>query len=396
MDLKNIIMEQIEDFKDELTLLSKKIHERPELAFHEFEAAENIISLLKKHGFRIQKGIAGLETAFRAEYDGNGKGSAIAYIAEYDALPEIGHGCGHNLIAAMAVGAAIGLSKLGDKIDGKIVVMGTPAEEGGGGKVIMVEKGCFEGIDYGLMIHPSTRNLICRGGLATRGVKIEYFGKAAHSASPEDGINALQAVIQTFNGIDHLRGLLPLKSNINGIILEGGKAANVIPDYAACKFSVRADTVKDLKEVVAYMERIVASVEKLTGAKAKISKSLVYAERYSNRCIDEKLKENIAQFGEIMEYPESNMKYGSSDIGNVSLTIPVIHAYLQIADKGINSHSIDFTRASVTERAHVQMVKGAKALAMTGLDIFTDKELREQIYKEFTEKVPQYSKEDLM
>ncbi|AOT72563.1 amidohydrolase [Geosporobacter ferrireducens] len=395
MDLKNIIIQQIEGFKDELIVLSKKIHSKPELAFHEFEAAENIISLLNKHGFHIEKGIAGLETAFRAEYSGSGKGPTIAYIAEYDALPEIGHGCGHNLIAAMSVGAAIGLSKLGDKIDGKIVVMGTPGEEGGGGKVVMVEKGCFEDIDYGLMIHPSTRNLICRGGLATRGVKIEYFGKAAHSASPEDGINALQAVIQTFNGIDHLRALLPLKSNINGIILEGGKASNVIPDYAACKFSVRADTVRDLKEVVAYMERIVESVEKLTGAKAKVSKSLIYAERYSNRCIDEKLKENIAHFGEIMEYPEPNMKYGSSDIGNVSLIIPAIHAYLQIADRGINSHSMDFTKASATERAHGQMIKGAKALAMTGLDIFKDKELRKQIYKEFAEKVPRYSKEDL-
>jgi len=393
--LKKLINDHIENHKEELVLLSKKIHEKPELAFQEHEAVENITSLLMKHGFKVEKGIAGLETAFRAEYSINDSGPTLAYIAEYDALPEIGHGCGHNLIAAMSVGAAIGLSKLVDKIDGKIVVMGTPGEEGGGGKVIMVENGCFEDIDYALMIHPSTQNLICRGGLATRAVKIEFFGKAAHSASPEDGINALQAVIQTFNGIDHMRALLPLKSNINGIILEGGKAANVITDYASCKFSVRADTVGDLKEVVTCIERVVESVEKLTGAKAKISKSLVYAERYSNRCIDEKFKENMEQLGEVMGYPDPNMKYGSSDIGNVSLVVPSIHAYLQIAEPGTNSHSLDFTKASAADRAHKQMLKGAKALAMTGLDIFTDEELKINIYKEFNEKVPKYSREEL-
>ncbi|MEW9124034.1 MAG: M20 family metallopeptidase, partial [Thermotaleaceae bacterium] len=368
MDIKEILNENIEKFKEELIDLSRKIHEKPELSFQEYEAVENITTLLKKHGFEIKRGIGGIDTAFRADYNGKSEGPNIAFIAEYDGLPEIGHGCGHNLIAAMSVGAAIGLSKIAHEIDGRIVVMGTPAEEGGGGKVIMVDRGCFDDIDYALMIHPSTQSLICRGGLATRGIKIEYFGKATHSASPEDGINALQAVIQTFNGIDHSRALLPLKSNINGIILDGGKASNVIPDYAACKLSVRADNVADLKTVVSTIERIVQSVEVLTGAKGKIEKSLIYTERYPNKCIDEKLKENMAQLGETMEYPNPKMKYGSSDIGNVSLILPAIHAYIQIAEEGINSHSIDFTEASISQRAHAQMLKGAKALAMTGLD----------------------------
>lgn len=395
MTLKQKIIDEIEKVKDELIDLSKKIHEKPELAFNEYNAVYNITSLLNKHGFMIEKEIAGLKTAFRAEYKGKKEGPTIAFIAEYDALPEIGHGCGHNLIAAMSTGAAIGLSKIANEINGNIVVLGTPAEEGGGGKVIMVNNGVFDDIDYALMLHPSTSNLICRGGLATRKVTIDYYGKSAHSSSPEDGINALQAVIQTFNCIDHIRALLPLKTNINGIITNGGKAPNVIPDYASCSFSVRADTVSDLKIVVNNIERIVKAIEDLTGAKAQITKTLVYSERYPNRCIDEKLKENIAQFDEIMEYPKPNMKYGSSDIGNVSLIVPTIHSYIKIAEPGINSHSIDFTHASITDKAHMQMLKGAKALALTAFDIFNDENLRKNIYDEFNKTVPKYSKFDL-
>ncbi|SHK01286.1 amidohydrolase [Paramaledivibacter caminithermalis] len=395
MILKQQICDEIENIEKELVDLSKKIHEKPELAFHEYSAAKNILLLLEKHGFNIKKGIANLETAFRAEYNGKGKGPTIAFLAEYDALPEIGHGCGHNLIGTMSVGAAIGLSKIADKIDGKIVVLGTPGEEGGGGKVIMVNEGVFDDIDYAMMIHPSTSNIICRGGLATRKLTIEYHGKSAHSSSPEDGINALQAVINTFNFIDHIRAILPLKSNINGIITNGGNAPNVIPDYASCSFSVRADTVSDLKIVVEHIEHIVKTIEKLMGVKADISKTLIYTERYPNKIIAEKLKENIAQFGEVMNYPKPNMKYGSSDIGNVSLIVPSIHSYLKIAEPGTISHSIDFTKAAITDDAHIQMIKGAKALALTGFDIFSDEKLRQDIYEEFHRTVPKYNKSDL-
>ncbi len=393
--LKEIISKEIEDIKDELILLSKNIHEKPELSFNEYSAVENITSMLEKYGFSINRNIAGLDTAFRGEYRGKGEGPTLAFIAEYDALPEIGHGCGHNLIATMAVGAAIGLSKIADKIDGNIVVLGTPGEEGGGGKVIMVDKGVFDDIDYALMMHPSTSNLICRGGLATRGVKIKYHGKATHSSSPETGINALQGVIQTFNLIDNFRAIFPLKTNINGIITYGGSASNVIPDYAACEFSVRADTVKDLNLVVNHIENIVDSVAKLIGVKTNIEKTLIYAERYPNRCIDERLKKNMELFGEIMEYPDPNMKYGSSDIGNVSLVVPAIHSYIRITDREINSHSTDFTKASISDMAHSQMIKGAKGLALTGFDILSDESLRKDIYDEFYNTVPRYGKEEL-
>lgn len=390
MDKRAIIISKIDQIKDELITLGKTIHQNPELAFNEYNAVENITTMLIKYGFTIEKGKGQLETAFKAEYNGKGEGPVVAFLAEYDALPEIGHGCGHNLIATMAVGAAIGLREVINDIDGKIVVLGTPAEEGGGGKILMLEEGYFDDIDYALMMHPCVNNMIARGGLATIGIKIEYYGKSVHSAYPEGGINALQAVIQTFNMIDQFRALFPLKTNISGIITNGGKASNIIPDYASCEFTLRADTVKDLKIVEGYIDHIVESIENLIGVKSNLEKSMVYTERYPNRCIDERLKKNIAQFGVDMKYPDPDMKYGSSDIGNVSLKVPTIHSYIKIADKGVNSHSMDFTKASNSSRAYEEIIKATKAMALTGFDILTDENLRENINKEFINTVPKY------
>lgn len=390
MDKRAIIISKIDQIKDELITLGKTIHQNPELAFNEYNAVENITTMLIKYGFTIEKGKGQLETAFKAEYNGKGEGPVVAFLAEYDALPEIGHGCGHNLIATMAVGAAIGLREVINDIDGKIVVLGTPAEEGGGGKILMLEEGYFDDIDYALMMHPCVNNMIARGGLATIGIKIEYYGKSVHSAYPEGGINALQAVIQTFNMIDQFRALFPLKTNISGIITNGGKASNIIPDYASCEFTLRVDTVKDLKIVEGYIDHIVESIENLIGVKSNLEKSMVYTERYPNRCIDERLKKNIAQFGVDMKYPDPDMKYGSSDIGNVSLKVPTIHSYIKIADKGVNSHSMDFTKASNSSRAYEEIIKATKAMALTGFDILTDENLRENINKEFINTVPKY------
>lgn len=395
MNNKEIIINKINSIDKELIELSNRIHEKPELSFEEYNAVDNISMVLEKHGFTVEKGIGGLETAFKGEYTGAGVGPTIAFLAEYDALPEIGHACGHNLIATMSVGAAIGLKEVMDTINGRIMVLGTPAEEGGGGKILMLEQGCFKDIDYVLMMHPCVNNLICRGGLATRSISIEYHGKSVHSSFPEGGVNALQAVIQTFNMIDQFRALFPLKTNINGIITDGGKAANIIPDYASCEFSVRAATAKDLIIVVEYIEHIVKTIEKLIGVKSRIDKGLMYTERYPNRHMDEKLKENIAQFGIDMECPAPDMKYGASDIGNVSLKIPSIHSYIKIAEKGVNSHSRDFTKAANSPRAHEQMIKAAKAMSLTGYDILTDENLRRNINEEFNNTVPKYSEEDL-
>jgi metal-dependent amidase/aminoacylase/carboxypeptidase family protein len=239
------------------------------------------------------------------------------------------------------------------------------------------------------MVHPSNKSLIGIGGLATTGVEIVYRGLAAHSSSPEDGINALQAVIQTFNLVDSSRALMPLKTNINGIIIEGGTAANIITDYAKCEFSVRTGTLHELKIVVGMIKNIIYSVENLTGAKAEIKIGLPYAERYPNLTIGEIYKKYMEQQGEIVEYPDPNQKIGSSDIGNVTLKIPAIHAYLKIAT-GVIAHSASFTEAAISKGAAIATIKSSKALACTGYEILTDQRLRNEIKKEFDQKVPKY------
>jgi len=393
--MKEKIFQEIDKIENQISKLSKDIHGNPELCFQEYKSSGFIKELLIKHGFEIEDKSGDIETAFKGRYKGKGEGPTIAFLAEYDALPGIGHGCGHNVISAISTGAAIALSKVMNGIRGEIILFGTPAEEGGGGKIILIEKGEFDDIDFALMVHPSNKAIIGRGGLATTSLEITYTGISAHSASPEDGVNALQAVIQTFNLIDSTRTQLPMRTNINGIITQGGTAANIIPDKAKCKFSVRARTLVELRIVLNKINNIIKSVEKLTGAKAETTLGKPYAERYPNITIGEVYKKYMELQGEEINYPDPNTKIGSSDIGNVTLKIPAIHAYVKIADDNVISHSLGFTKAAISQRANEAIIKSAKALACTGYEIMTDKKLRQEIDKEFKEKVPVYNSLDL-
>ncbi|WP_432665579.1 M20 family metallopeptidase [Wukongibacter baidiensis] len=386
---KRTIQNEVDLIENQLLELCEKIHANPELSFKEYKASQWIIELLRKHGFEVSEKIGRLDTAFKARFKAEKPGPRVAFLAEYDALPEIGHGCGHNIIATCSVGAAIGLSKVLEDLAGEVILMGTPAEEGGGGKIILLEENEFEDIDYVLMIHPtSNRSIIGRGGLAATRITVEFKGKAAHSSSPENGINALSAVIAVFNGIDALRPTFDMKSNINGIITSGGDAANIIPEHARCDFSVRAKTLAELNNLIKMIKRVVDSAEVLTGAKATINIGRLYAERYPNITMGEAFKNNMAELGEEMGYPDPDRKVGSSDIGNVTLKVPAIHSYLSIADNSVNAHSIEFTKASISERGKEIAIKGAKGLAMTGYDILHNEVLRKKINNEFQEKVP--------
>jgi len=395
--MKGLIFKQSDILRGELVKLSNDIHQTPELAFEEYKSAEFIINLLKKHGFEIDEKIGKMDTAFRGRFKVGNGGPVVAYLAEYDALPDIGHACGHNLIAATSVGAAIALSKvMTDKnIAGEVILLGTPAEEGGGGKILLLNEGEFEGVEYTLMTHPSVYNMINRGGLATTKVTVTYHGVAAHSAAAENGVNALQGVIQTFNLIDSIRARMPNKTNINGIITAGGTATNIIPDYAQCKFSVRNATFGDLKVVVAMIKDVVKNVEGLLGVRAEVETSLVYSERYCNLAIDERWKEYMEEQGEHVLYPDPDAKIGSSDIGNVTLKMPAIHAYVKITDEKVAAHNVAFTKISATDQAHEATMKAVKALAATGLDIMVDAGFRDEINKEFKEKVPHYDNFEL-
>ena len=390
MELKEKIRAAVQEHTDELLKLSHDIHQNPELGFKEFKAAQWQTALLQKYGFDVECPYAGMDTAYRAVFHGKQPGPRIAILSEYDALAGVGHGCGHNIIATAAVGAAIGLEAVMDNLPGDLIVLGTPAEEGGGGKINMVENHVFDDIDCAMMMHPSTKNLIGRGGLASVSFFVEYFGKAAHSSAPDTGINALTAVINLFNGIDVMRQTWRSEAKISGIITSGGTASNVIPEYAAAEFTVRAKTRQYLMIMVEDLTRIAETAAKMIGATVKMGfDHAPYAERYPNHAMGEVFKANMEALGEVMHYPDPNLSMGSSDIGNVSIVVPAIHEYLSIAPESVNSHSLDFCQAAISPRGDQIVLLAAQGLAMTGYDILTDEGLRKKIRQEFEETVPQ-------
>ncbi|HHE47617.1 MAG TPA: M20 family peptidase [Candidatus Acetothermia bacterium] len=272
-DLKERVWERIEELADELWDLALKIHDNPELGFKEYKAANWLTEELRKGGFEVEIPYGGLETAFRAEHPERSEGPAIAILAEYDALPELGHACGHNLIATIAVGAALGLSPLKKELPGRLVVLGTPAEEGGGGKILLVRAGAFRDIDLAMMVHPADQTLVGRGSLAITEVVIEFKGKAAHASSePEKGVNALDAVIQTFNSLNALRQHIKDGARIHGIITHGGVKPNIVPEYAAANFYVRAPENDYRDELVEKLRRCAEGAALATGAELTFKK----------------------------------------------------------------------------------------------------------------------------
>ena len=383
---------RIDEIFPELCTLSLNIHSHPEQSFQEHYACGELSAFLKNHGFEVTGNLGGLETAFLAEKKGRGPGPTVALTAEYDALP-IGHACGHNLIAAASMGAAAGLMSVMGEISGVLKVIGTPAEEGGGGKVILCDKGVFRDVDFAMQVHPHKMNMIQCGSLAVRTVNVEFYGRMAHSSRPEEGVNALSSVLNTFSAIDAQRALLPGKTNISGIVVEGGKANNVIPDYASASFCVRASTVYDMQAAQTAVRRAVESSDCLFGTTSKITYGILYSERYLNGPMDEAYKAHMESFGEQVTYPPANMKLASSDVGNVSLEVPMIQPYLYIGDAQV--HTKEFEKAAATPFAQEQMKKAAKSLARTAYDLFMSEELRQRAIRDFEKKVPRYTRAEL-
>lgn len=383
MDLKKqIVQEHVDALRDELLDLSHFIHDHPEVGLQEFQAVRKITEILERHGLQIKTGICGLETAFIASKNGVSSGPHIAFLAEYDALAGIGHGCGHNIIATCAVGAFLAVCDLMDELPGRVSLIGTPAEENYGAKCIMVEQGLFDDVDFAMMIHPSAKeSLINRSGRAVATVDVRFTGRSAHSALPQTGVNALSAAIELFNGVDRLRPVFLPTDNVNGIISDGGHVANVIPEVATCSFCVRSCKRSELNQLVDHIQQAADAAAMLVGAKVEVQVRHMMGERYPNLPMSEAFKENMEQLGETMAYADANKLYGSSDIGNVSVKVPIIHDYLRISTRpDVNEHSTAFAEDAVSPRGDEVCIKGAKGLAMTALDLLEDPALREKIY----------------
>ncbi|MBN1189703.1 MAG: M20 family metallopeptidase [Dehalococcoidales bacterium] len=381
--LKSRIIADVERQRGELCDLSRRIHANPELGFQEHQAVNWLTEYLEKNGYEIERGICGLETAFRACY---GKGRpAIAFTAEYDALPDLGHGCGHNIIAAAAAGAAIGTRAAVDDRGGQVVVMGTPAEEMYGGKITMCQKGAFSDLDAVMMVHPGNKDVAVIEALSCQGINVEFFGRASHAAGrPEDGINALEAMIQSFNAINALRQHIRSKARIHGIITDGGQAANVVPAHSAGDFFVRADDERYLDELKQKVINCFSGAAQATGARLEYQwDELCYSSMLNNLTICRAFIDNMQKIGRKILMEHEDKGFGSTDFGNVSHLVPGMHALVSITERNVSTHSPQFVEAAASERGMAAMLDAAKGLAMTAADLISDPALLTRVKDEF-------------
>ncbi|ULL13111.1 M20 family peptidase [Paenibacillus sp. H1-7] len=376
-------IQQAVDARDgQLRAIAAQIHANPELSFHEHKAREWLIEPLEAAGFAVERGIAGLETSFRATWEGAPGGPVIALLAEYDALPAIGHACGHNLIGTASVGAALALKDACPQLPGKIVVLGTPAEEEGGGKIIMCNEGVFDDIDAAMMVHPQSKTMVLRGALACVDATFTFHGKQAHaSSSPEKGISALDALINAFVAINSLRQFVKEDVRIHGIITKGGDAPNVVPELCEAVFILRAATVGELEKVREKVYRAVRSAAEGVGATVDIAEGLIYAERNNNKAMARLFQSNLEQMGIEVCDPPKKGGVGSSDIGNVGQITATIHPYIRIGDA--TTHTPDFCRLAGAEEGMIELNQAAKSLAMTAYDLCVDKEAFREVREEF-------------
>jgi amidohydrolase len=379
------IVKTIEEQKTELRQISDALWNHPETAYNEHFAAATVAEFLTKKGFSVIKPYCEIETAFRAEFS-NGEGPVFAIVAEYDALPELGHGCGHNLICTAAIAAFLGVVQAMKDHDlkGKIVLLGTPAEEGGGGKVFMEERGCLNGIEGVIMVHPSSKNMPDTGSTANVGLEVIFHGKSAHAAAhPEKGINALDAVNLLFTGINTYRQYIPEHVRIHGVILDGGIVPNIIPDHARCRFYLRSADENWTPILEQRFRDMVKGAELMTGATAEINYFRpTYRSRKPNRVMNQLYIESMQALG-VKTVPGKPGR-GSSDFGNFAQIIPGIHPYFAIEEHAEPvGHSAEFAKAAGEDYGFENAMRAAASQAAVALRFIADETFRNAVKDAF-------------
>ena len=386
MEILNKLENKFSEIFGDLKELNEYIYKNPELGRKEFKACEAHKNLLKKYGFEVEENYIGIPTAYLAKYSSGKKGIKIGYLAEYDALPEIGHGCGHNILGTTSIGAGILLKEYIDEFGGEVLIFGTPAEETFGAKVDMAEAGCFDDIDVAMISHPTGKNHEKSGtSQAMEALQFTFRGKTAHAAGdPYNGINALDGVIQFFNSVNALRQQTKDSARIHGIISNGGEAANIIPDLAVANFYVREATTKEMLKLSERVKNCAKGAALATGTSLEIEN---YEYTFKHLVTNEKLSsiytKNLELQG-IKDIPMSDPT-GSSDCGDVSHHCPTIHTYFPISKCELTGHSIEFAKATITEEAYKGMKEAIFALVMTGKDILENENLLKEIKDEFNQ-----------
>jgi len=385
-DIENAIDAAVDRDRDALAKLSRDIHQNPELRFEEHKAAGWIAELLRARGFEVEHGLAGMSTALRARRCCAG-GGKVAILGEYDALPDIGHACGHNLIAASAVGAFLAAAAVAEKVGGEVVFLGTPAEEGGGGKIKMIEAGVFGGLDAAMMFHPFDRDILAHAALASLWLTMTFRGKPAHAAAaPHDGNSALTACMDTFRLVDGQRVHFRDGVRVHGYVTNGGQAVNIIPELAACEMSVRARTVEELTRVRAIVERCARGAAMASGVELEIGVREGYRDMRNNMALARRFGAHLeaATNGRRARETDPRVGAGSTDMGDVSHVVPSIHPYLAIVDENeALCHQHRFAHAAASDRGLRTAFDAAKALARTAVELLADAELRRAVHEEW-------------
>ena len=386
-ELKQIVVNRIDAMAAQLLDVSHDIHAHPELAFNEHHASSLLCDTLSAAGLPVRRAAYGLATAFECEFEGAAPGPRVALLAEYDALPGIGHACGHNLIATAALGATLALDAVRDRLRGTVRLLGTPAEEKGGGKELMIRAGAFDGVDAAMMMHPSGINLTTMPCICVAEVRVEYHGRSAHaSAMPHRGINALDGLLLAYQAISNLRQHIRATERIHGIITDGGKAPNIVPDFAAGDFYVRAANVDELAQLKPRVQACFEAGAKGSGCEVDVRWAGVdYLDLNVSAPLASSFQRNAESLGRSF-FPIEKLPAGSSgstDMGNVSYRVPSIHPMLAAAPNNVVIHHPDFAKWARSEMGDAAALDGAKALAMTAIDFLQTPSLQQDCKRAF-------------
>lgn len=388
MSSKQEILDYIENKKYDYVEISHRIHERPELGNEEIFASRTLIDQLRANDFEIETDIAGHATGFIATYQSEKEGPTIGYLAEYDALPGLGHACGHNIIGTASVLAGVALKQVINHIGGKVVVLGCPAEEGGengSAKASYVKAGVIDDIDIALMIHPGNETYPTINTLAVDVLDIKFYGKSAHaSENADEALNALDAMISYFNGVAQLRQHIKKSHRVHGVILDGGKAANIIPDYTHARFYTRATTRKELDILTERVNQIARGAAIQTGCDYEFGPIQNGVNEFiKTPKLDELFEKYAIEVGEEVSYDDFG--FGSTDTGNVSHIVPTIHPHVKIGSRNLVGHTHRFREAAASVHGDQALIRGAKIIALMGLELIENKKLFDEVVEQHSQ-----------
>lgn len=387
MKAKEIMIQKIESNIETYMELVQTMYNNPEIGNEEFETMKLLVDYLDKVGFKTTSGYV-VPTGFLGEYDTGKEGPTIAVMCEYDALPEVGHGCGHNLIAGIGVATGEAVKEIIDQFGGKLLVVGTPAEENFGGKVSMSEAGVFDEVDVALMVHPGSKNGVGGRSTALNPIKFEFFGTNAHACKPQQGASALDAAVMSYLQINLLRQFVNQNTFIHGVIKDGGEAANVIPAYASLEYYFRAPTMSYAKEVT---EKAIQAVDAICKANNVTYKTSTYECPYEDTVINYKLAdiltEKYIELGVENIYPVEEIAGGSTDVGAVSYRCPTIQGNIKICGEEVSGHTVEMAQATISKDGEKGLIKASQGLAMTILELLENPALLAEVKQEFKETV---------